>query len=128
MRRGFTLMEVMVAVVVLSIGAMGIGHTIVSFSQIKERESKKGHALLEAVALIEENVAKPAPCVKPRRDQADTALTMVSVSRQGIDFSLSFERVPGGAPLQWVAVHETSGYWSDLTLKRIVRCEETDSL
>ena len=41
MRRGFTLMEVMVAVVVLSIGAMGIGHTIVSFSQIKERESKR---------------------------------------------------------------------------------------
>jgi type II secretory pathway component PulJ len=120
-------MEVMVAVVVLSIGAMGIGHTIVSFSQIKDRESKKGHALLEAVALIEENVTKPAPCVKPRRDQADTALTMVSVSRQGIDFSLSLERVPGGAPLQWVAVHETSGYWSDLTLKRIVRCEETDS-
>ena len=106
---------------------MGIGHTIVSFSQIKERESKKGHALLEAVALMEEQVAKPAPCVKPRRDPADTSLTSVPVSRQGIDFSLSFERVPGSAPLQWVAVHESSGYWSDVTLKRIVRCEETDS-
>lgn len=120
-------MEVLVAVVVLSIGAAGIGHTIVGFVQMKEREAKKGQALLEAVALMEEQVATPSPCVKPRRDGSDTSLVSLSVSRQGIDFSLAFERIPGVAPLQWTTVHETSGYWNDLTLKRIVRCAETDS-
>ena len=109
MKRGFTLMEVLVAAVVLSIG---------------DREAKKGRALLESVALMEEQVASPASCVEPKKDAGDTSLVTVPVSRQGIDFALSYERIPGGAPLQWVSVHETSGYWSDLTLKRIVRCVE----
>ena len=127
MRRGFTLMEVMVAVVVLSIGAAGIGQTIVGFVHMKERETKKGLALLEAVALVEEQVSSPGPCVAPKKDVNDTALVVVPVSRQGVDFSLTLERLPGGVALQWVTVHETSGYWNDLSLRRVVRCVETDS-
>lgn len=127
MKRGFTLMEVLVAAVVLSIGAAGIGHVIGGFLQLKEREAKKGHALLEAVALMEEQVVTPSPCVEPKKDAGDTSMVTVPVSRQGIDFALSFERIPGGVPLQWTVVHETSGYWNDLTLKRIVKCVETAS-
>ncbi len=127
MKRGFTLMEVLVATVVLSIGAAGIGQVIGGFLQLKEREAKKGRALLESVALMEEQVTAPNPCVESKKDVADTSLVTVSVSRQGIDFTLSYERVPGGAPLQWVVVNETSGYWKDLTLKRIVKCVETAS-
>ena len=127
MKRGFTLIEVMVAAVVLSIGAAGIGHIMVGFVQMKERESKKGAALVEAVSLLEELVATPGSCVKPKHDETDTSLVTLPISRQGIDFTLSLERIPGGAPLQWATVHETSGYWADLTLKRIVKCVETDS-
>ena len=127
MNRGFTLMEVLVAAVVLSIGAAGIGHVIGGFLQLKEREAKKGQALLEAVALMEEQVATPSSCVEPKKDTTDTSLVTFPVSRQGLNFTLSFERLPGGATLQWTVVHETSGYWTDLTLKRIVKCVETAS-
>ena len=127
MKQGFTLMEVIVAVVVLSVGAAGIGHLIGGFMQIREREAKKGRALLEAVALMEEQVATPSPCVEFPKDSSDTSLVTVPVSRQGLEWTLSFERIPGRAPLQWVTVHETSGYWKDLTFKRIVKCVETAS-
>ena len=86
---------------------------------MKERESKKGIALMEAVELMESQVADVRPCA----DSKDSGTAEI-VSRQGVDFSLDFERLPGGAPLQWVFVREISGYWSDLTLKRIVRCVE----
>ena len=127
MKRGFTLMEVLIAVVVLSIGAAGIGRVIVGFVQIKEREAKKTVALVEAVNQMEELVTTPGPCAKPKRDETDTSRVSVSVSRSGVDFVLSFERLPGGAPLQWASVHETSGYWGNLVLKRIVKCVETAS-
>ena len=119
---GFTLMEVLVSMAIFSIGVAGIGHAIGSFLQIKERESKKGRALVEAVSLMEEQVKSPRPCIDPKVPDEP-----VTVSRQGVDFSLSFERVPGGALLQWAVVRETSGSWNDLTLKRIVKCGETAS-
>ena len=59
--------------------------------------------------------------------ESSDCLVTVEPNEKGIDFSLAFERIPGGAPLQWTTVHETSGYWNDLTLKRIVRCVETAS-
>ena len=121
-KTGFTLMEVLIAMVILSIGIAGIGHSIGSFLQIKEREAKKGRALIEAVSLMEELISLPRPCIDPKApNEAE------SIARQGIDLSLNFESVPGGAALQWAIVRETSGYWSDLTLKRIVRCVETAS-
>jgi prepilin-type N-terminal cleavage/methylation domain-containing protein len=122
MKSGFTLMEVLIAMAVLSIGIAGIGHSISGFLQIKEREAKKGRALIEAVSLMEEQVASPHSCIDPKApNEAE------SIARRGIDFSLTFERVPGGAPLQWAVIRETSGYWSDLNLKRIVKCVETAS-
>ena len=119
-------MEVMVAIVIVTIGSAGIGHAVGGFMQIKDRETKKSYALLEAVALMEEQVALPGRCVKPKRNENDTSLVTLFISRRGIDFSLSFERIPGGAPLQWVSLREMSGYWNDLNLKRIVKCVETD--
>lgn len=127
MNRGFTLMEVLVAAAILFVGAACIGHTIVSFVQMKDREAKKGQALLEAVALMEEQATTQSPCVEPKKDASDTTLVTVLVSRQGIDFTLSLERIPGGAPLQWATVREASGYWNDLTFKRVVKCVETAS-
>jgi len=121
-KKGFSLMEVLIAMAVLSVGIAGIGHSIAGFLQIKEREAKKGRALIEAVAFMEEQVATPGPCIDPKAPNE-----AVPAVRQGIEFSLTYERLPGGAPLQWAIIHETSGSWNDLTLKRIVRCVETDS-
>ena len=121
-KNGFTLMEVLIAMAILSIGIAGIGHSIGGFLQIKEREAKKGRALIEAVSLMEEQVSLLRPCIDPKAPNEEEL-----IARQGIDFSLNFESVPGGAALQWAVVRETSGYWSDLTLKRIVRCVETAS-
>ena len=121
-KTGFTLIEVLIAMAVLSIGIAGIGHAIGGFMQIKEREAKKGKALIEAVSLMEELVESPQPCIDPKAPNE-----VEPVARQGIGFSLAFESVPGGAALQWAIVRETSGYWNDLTLKRIVKCVETAS-
>ena len=115
-------MEVLIASVVLSVGVAGIGHSIASFLQMKDRESKKGRALIEAVSLMEEEVVSPRPCVDPK-----DPVGAVSVERQGIELSLTLERIPGGHPLQWAVIRDESGYWSDLTLKRIVKCVETAS-
>ena len=121
-KKGFSLMEVLIASVVLSVGVAGIGHSIASFLQMKDRESKKGRALIEAVSLMEEEVVSPRPCVAPK-----DPVGAVSVERQGIKLSLTLESIPGGHPLQWAVIRDESGYWSDLTLKRIVKCVETAS-
>ena len=55
-------MEVLVAVVVLSIGAAGIGHTIVGFVQMKEREAKKGRSRwLRRAPVLNPDATDPTP-------------------------------------------------------------------
>ena len=121
-KKGFSLMEVLIASVVLSVGVAGIGHSIGGFLQMKDREAKKGRTLIEAVSLMEEQVVSPRPCVDPNAPNE-----AVTTGRQGTELSLTFERVPGGHPLQWAIIRDVSGCWADLTLKRIVRCVETAS-
>ena len=118
-KSGFTLMEILVAVAVLSVGTAGIGYAMRAWLHIKERNLKKVTALSEAASLVEELVERPRPCPIPERPY-DT----LSVTREGVELSVSLERLPGGAPLLWASVRETSGYWNDLNLKRIVKCEE----
>ena len=105
---GFTLMEVLAALAVLSFGTLAVGRFLEGFNQLRSVERKRALAVIDAVESMEYFVQNTASC-------ADTTFVRngVSVVRKG---------VPGAVPVAWVWV--ASGTEKQLGLRRLVRCKK----
>lgn len=117
-RKGFTLLEVLVALAVLASGAVALGHYAGAFSRISSAEIARADATLAAVAYLDSLAVSRPPCADTVLTRAET-LPAPRPHQVGspIEIRTVYTPVPGLFPLQWVEV--CSG---NFTLRRIVRC------
>ena len=98
-KMGFTLIEVCVALAVLSAGVLVFGRYLDGFNRVRALERQHVNAFVAEVQSMESLVLVPPAC----RDS--------SFSLNGVDVSLKV--VPGKKPLAWAQVG---------VLRRLVRC------
>ena len=106
-RKGFTLLEVLVALAVLAAGAVALGHYAGAFN-----------SAVAAVAYLDSLAASLPPCVDTVLMRADALPAprpyhVVSPSK----IRAVYTPVPGQILLQWVEVRS-----GNFTLRRLVRC------
>ena len=99
LKPGFTLMEVCVALAVLSAGVLVFGRYLDGFNRVRAQERLSANGTLAAAHSMENLIAHAPACL-------DTSFTM-----NGVDVSLKV--VPGVKPLAWAQVG---------SLRRLVRC------
>ena len=98
-KMGFTLMEVCVALAVLSAGVLVFGRYLDGFNRVRTLEREYANAVVVAAQAVEHFVQNPPAC----RDS--------SFSWNGVEVMLKV--VPGVKPLAWAQVG---------SLRRLVRC------
>lgn len=92
---GFTLVEVLVAMCVLSVFAMSTGYFFRVFGEMRVRERTAVSAFVSATEYVEKAVAEPPPC-------RDTNFTLL-VSRD-VSLFVGQTVLPGRAGLLWLSV------------------------
>lgn len=107
LKSGFTLIEVCVALALLSSGVLVFGWFIDAYNRVCALERDQARALVRASAAVEALVRTPPSC-------ADASFEVNGAQ-------VAVRRVPGVKPLAWVwssapAVHE-------IQLRRLVRCK-----
>lgn len=107
-RSGFTLMEVFVALALLSSGVLVLAHFVDSFNRVASLEREQAKALVQAASAIELLVQSPPSC-------ADASLEIGGVQ-------VVVRSVPGVSPLAWV--WSTSSAVHEVRLRRLVRCKK----
>lgn len=117
-RKGFTLLEVLVALAVLAAGAVALGHYAGAFNRISSAEIAHADSAVAAVAYLDSIAVSLPPCADTVLMRAETFLT------QGPHHVVSpfkilavYTPIPGPHALQWVEVHS-----GNFTLRRLVRC------
>jgi prepilin-type N-terminal cleavage/methylation domain-containing protein len=105
---GFTLLEVCVALAVLSAGVVVFGRYLDGFGRIRSLERGYAKAALSSVAAVEHFVRHPPPC-------ADSAFAY----REAV---VVVEPVPGAHPLAWVRCGSGGAGAFSVRLRRLVRC------
>ena len=108
MKRGFTLMEVGIALAVLSAGILVFGRFLDGFTRLRALEWAKAKSVVAVGETVEELVRKPPRC----RD--------CSFVRNEVKVVLS--AVPGVKQLAWVEVSSVKR--REVELRRLVRCEK----
>jgi prepilin-type N-terminal cleavage/methylation domain-containing protein len=108
MKRGFTLMEVCVALAVLSAGVLVFGRFLDGFNRLQALERTKAKSVIAVSETIEELVRKPPWC----RDS--------SFVRNEVNVVLN--AVPGAKLLAWVEAASVS--LPEVKLRRLVRCKK----
>ncbi|MBO5532024.1 MAG: prepilin-type N-terminal cleavage/methylation domain-containing protein [Fibrobacter sp.] len=108
MKNGFTLMEVCVALAVLSAGVLVFGRFLDGFNRLQALERTKAKSVIAVSGTIEELVRKPPWC----RDS--------SFVRNEVNVVLN--AVPGAKLLAWVEA--TSASMPEVKLRRLVRCQK----
>ncbi len=108
MKNGFTLMEVCVALVVLSAGVLVFGRFLDGFNRLQALERTKAKSVVAVSENIEELVRNPPWCRDSSfvRNEENVVLNVV----------------PGAKPLAWVEA--TSVSLSEVKLRRLVRCQK----
>jgi prepilin-type N-terminal cleavage/methylation domain-containing protein len=107
LKSGFTLIEVCVALALLSSGTLVFGRFIDAYNRVCALERDQARALVRTSAAVEALVRTPPSC-------ADASFEVNGAQ-------VEVRRVPGVKPLAWVwgsasAVH-------DVQLRRLVRCK-----
>ena len=108
MKNGFTLMEVCVALAVLSAGVLVFGRFLDGFNRLQALERTKAKSVIAVSETIEELVRNPPWC----KDS--------SFVRNEVNVVLN--AVPGAKPLAWVEA--TSVSLPEVKLRRLVRCKK----
>lgn len=100
--RGFTLVEVCVAVAVLATGLAALGCFVAGFGQLRSAERARIESVIEAVSSMEKLFESPPPC---------------NDSLYALPLSPSFRQALAGAHLYYAETGD-----SLVRLRRIVRC------
>lgn len=108
MKNGFTLMEVCVALAVLSAGVLVFGRFLDGFNRLQALERTKAKSVVAVSETIEELVRNPPWC----RDS--------SFVRNEVNVVLN--AVPGAKLLAWVEAASVS--LPEVKLRRLVRCKK----
>jgi prepilin-type N-terminal cleavage/methylation domain-containing protein len=108
MKNGFTLMEVCVALAVLSAGVLVFGRFLDGFNRLQALERTKAKSVVAVSETIEELVRNPPWC----KDS--------SFVRNEVNVVLN--AVPGAKLLAWVEAASVS--LPEVKLRRLVRCKK----
>lgn len=114
---GFTLVEVLVAMAVLSVAAVASGYYYGALSAMKRRERETVRAVVLATEYVENAVAHPPMCV-------DTAFSVPL--EPGVNLAVEVALLPGGARLARMDVSPVVGEAFrrlPVVFGRIVFCE-----
>ena len=116
-KSGFTLMEVCVALAVLSAGVFVFGRYLDGFNRIRTLERAQARAVLEAANAVEYFIQNPPDC-------RDTSFAFSEAPAFTIRISL--ESIPGPRPIVWPNVFVvTPSVRTDPkspVFRRLVRC------
>ena len=93
MRAGFTLMEVCVALVVLSAGIVVFGRYLDGFNRIRALERARANATIAAARVVEHFVEKPPEC----RD------TTFAFGAPAGSIQVTLQTIPGPRPIAWLS-------------------------
>jgi prepilin-type N-terminal cleavage/methylation domain-containing protein len=116
-KSGFTLMEVCVALAVLSAGVLVFGRYLDGFNRVRALERQHANAALAAAQAVEHFVRNPPDC-------RDTSFAFSEAPAFTIRISL--ESIPGPRPIVWLNVFVvTPSVRTDPkapVFRRLVRC------
>lgn len=107
-KSGFTLIEVLVALLVLVAGVLAFGCYLDLFKNLRTNERASAKAFFESVQVIEFFIKNPPQCV-------DSVFNYDNVN-------VSVKNVPGEAHIAWVYVN--SNLKNQIKLRRLVRCKK----
>lgn len=115
--RGFTLVEVLVALAVLSVGAVASGYYYRAFASMREREREAVKAVVMATDYLENAIEHPPEC-------ADTSFMVNTVC--DVSLFVTVRKLPGVAKLAYLdvapRVGETAHRDLPVALRRVVYC------
>ena len=93
-KSGFTLMEVCVALAVLSAGVFVFGRYLDGFNRIRTLERAQARAVLEAANAVEYFIQNPPECCD----------TLFAFGALAAAVQVSLESIPGPRPIVWLNV------------------------
>ena len=113
---GFTLMEVCVALAVLSAGVLVFGRYLDGFNRVRALERQHANAALAAAQAVEHFVRNPPECCD----------TLFAFGTLAAAVQVSLESIPGPRPIVWLNVFVvTPSVRTDPkapVFRRLVRC------
>ena len=109
---GFTLIEICVALAVLSAGVLVFGCFLDGFNRLRTLEREQANALILSADVVEEFVQNPPLC-------ADTSIVYENAR-------VEIQRVPGAKPLAWARV--SAHAIQEVQLRRLIRCQRKKAL
>ena len=106
MKAGFTLMEVCIALAVLSTGVVVFGRYVDGFNRIRALERDHARTVLETARAVEYFIQNLPAC-------RDTSFTF------GVSVQVTLQTIPGPKPLAWLSAFSPP---KEPVFRRLIRC------
>lgn len=122
---GFTLMEVLVSLAVLTVGVTSFGYILDGFNNMRSQERLQVQFLEIASRNMESVIASPPPC----RDSTFVRVSVDSLEKRSFDNSafsatIVIAPVPGIRPVAWSTVYVTSSRFNrTIQFQRLISCK-----